>query len=173
MGAVPKPHQPEVMRPTSDHTKTGFNAATIMGILKHSLDSFNQASFRLPMAKFSVVARQLGRITLQLGPTRRLRQQLRRRRPRVVRAQRRLAPRLLVVTAVHRLALHRRRLPPALRTCTRWFRSSTVPLPAVLLCETVRLSACCLADSSLVFGCFSWPRTWACIARSMCSCSLH
>jgi len=28
MGAVPKPSQPDVYRPTSDHTRTGFNAAT-------------------------------------------------------------------------------------------------------------------------------------------------
>ena len=56
MGAVPKPHQPEVMRPTSDHTKTGFNAATIMGILKHSLDSFNQASFMLQRLFYGYVS---------------------------------------------------------------------------------------------------------------------
>ena len=30
MSAVPKPHQPDVMRATSDHTKTGLNAATVV-----------------------------------------------------------------------------------------------------------------------------------------------
>ena len=42
MGAVPKPHKPDVMRPTSDHTRTGFNAATVLGILGHSLDAYRQ-----------------------------------------------------------------------------------------------------------------------------------
>ena len=33
MGAVPKPHDPSVYRPTSDHTRTGLNAMVILGIL--------------------------------------------------------------------------------------------------------------------------------------------
>ena len=41
MGAVPKPHDPSTLRPTSDHSKTGFNEHTILGILKHSLDAYN------------------------------------------------------------------------------------------------------------------------------------
>ena len=44
LGAVPKPHAPDVMRPTSDHTRTGFNAATVLGILGHSLDSVQRES---------------------------------------------------------------------------------------------------------------------------------
>ena len=56
MGAVPKPHQPEVMRPTSDHTKTGFNAATVMGILKHSLDTFKKVSWLLKQNYFMYVS---------------------------------------------------------------------------------------------------------------------
>lgn len=40
MGAVPKPHQPEVMRPTSDHTRTGLNALINLGILKHTLNTY-------------------------------------------------------------------------------------------------------------------------------------
>jgi len=45
MGAVAKPHQPSVMRPTSDHTRTGFNAATVMGILQHSLCVHTQNTY--------------------------------------------------------------------------------------------------------------------------------
>ena len=56
MGAVPKPSQPDVYRPTSDHTRTGFNAATVMGILKHSLDSFNQMCHMLERGYFLYVS---------------------------------------------------------------------------------------------------------------------
>jgi len=47
MGGVPKPHEPTVIRPTSDHTKTGFNEHTVLGILKHSLDAYNQVCWCL------------------------------------------------------------------------------------------------------------------------------
>ena len=47
MGGVPKPHEPSVIRPTSDHTKTGFNEHTVLGILKHSLDAYNQVCWCL------------------------------------------------------------------------------------------------------------------------------
>ena len=56
MGAVPKPSQPDVYRPTSDHTRTGFNAATVMGILKHSLDSFSQMCHMLDRGYFLYVS---------------------------------------------------------------------------------------------------------------------
>ena len=42
MGAVPKPHAPTVMRHTSDHTRTGLNMATVLGILGNSLDAYKQ-----------------------------------------------------------------------------------------------------------------------------------
>lgn len=54
LGAVLKPNQDEtlplhllVWRPTSDHTKTGFNAATVLGILGHSLDTYNEVAWFL------------------------------------------------------------------------------------------------------------------------------
>ena len=56
MGAVPKPHQPDVYRPTSDHTRTGFNAATVLGILSHTLDAFNQVCFLLRQNYFMYVS---------------------------------------------------------------------------------------------------------------------
>ena len=56
MGATPKPHQPDVMRPTSDHTRTGLNAATVMGILKHSLDTYNEVSWFLKKDYFMRVS---------------------------------------------------------------------------------------------------------------------
>ena len=47
MNAVPKPHKPSEMRPTSDHTRTGFNAATIMGVLNHSLNTYKETAYFL------------------------------------------------------------------------------------------------------------------------------
>ena len=37
LGAVPKPLEPDEVRPASDHTKTGLNAVTDMTLLGHSL----------------------------------------------------------------------------------------------------------------------------------------
>jgi hypothetical protein len=56
MGATPKPHQPDVMRPTSDHTRTGLNAATVVGILKHSLDTYNEVAWFLKKDYFMRVS---------------------------------------------------------------------------------------------------------------------
>ena len=62
MGAVLKPNQavapnvPLEYRPTSDHTRTGFNAATVMGILQHSLDSFKQAQHLMSRGAYSYVS---------------------------------------------------------------------------------------------------------------------
>jgi hypothetical protein len=56
MGAVPKPHAPAVYRPTSDHTRTGLNAATILGILGHSLDAYKQLEFLLSQNTWMTVA---------------------------------------------------------------------------------------------------------------------
>ena len=56
MGAVPKPHQPEIMRPTSDHTRTGLNAATILGILGHSLDAYKRLEYLFSRHAWMTVA---------------------------------------------------------------------------------------------------------------------
>ena len=56
MGAVPKPHSPHVMRPTSDHTRTGFNAATVLGILGHSLDAYKRLEHLLTRGAWLTVA---------------------------------------------------------------------------------------------------------------------
>jgi len=41
MGAVVKKYS-TVWRPTDDHTRTGFNAATVLGILAHSINTYNE-----------------------------------------------------------------------------------------------------------------------------------
>lgn len=46
LGAVLKKGTDET-RPVSDHTRTGFNAACVMGILGHSLDTFNRVAYLL------------------------------------------------------------------------------------------------------------------------------
>ena len=56
MGAVPKPHAPTVMRPTSDHTRTGLNMATVLGILGHSLDAYKQLEHLLSAGAWMTVA---------------------------------------------------------------------------------------------------------------------
>ena len=56
MGAVPKPHAPTVYRPTSDHTRTGVNAATILGLLGHSLDAYKQLEHLLHRGAWMTVA---------------------------------------------------------------------------------------------------------------------
>ena len=47
MSAVGKPLEPGEGRPLSDHTKTGLNAATVMGILKHTVHSYEQVAYWL------------------------------------------------------------------------------------------------------------------------------
>ena len=50
MGAVPKPHQPDVMRPTSDHTRTGLNSlwnTFLADLLKHALQTYKAVSREL------------------------------------------------------------------------------------------------------------------------------
>ena len=63
MGAVLKPNQdpatpPDqlVYRPTSDHTKTGFNAATVLGILGHSLNTYKEVEWLLKLGYFMRVS---------------------------------------------------------------------------------------------------------------------
>jgi hypothetical protein len=42
MGAVPKPHEPDVTRPVSDHTKSGLKAATDRESLRHTLRTYDE-----------------------------------------------------------------------------------------------------------------------------------
>lgn len=42
MGAVPKALELEEMRPTSDHTRSGFNSMCDLAGLRHSLDTYNE-----------------------------------------------------------------------------------------------------------------------------------
>ena len=56
MGAVPKPHDPSVFRPTSDHTKTGLNALTVLGILAHSLNVYPEVAWLLKQNYFMYVS---------------------------------------------------------------------------------------------------------------------
>ena len=42
LAAVPKPHEPDCMRPISDHTKSGLKAATDQGSLRHSLRTYRE-----------------------------------------------------------------------------------------------------------------------------------
>ena len=44
LGAVAKPLEPDDARPTDDHTKTGLNAATILGMLGHSLRTYEEVA---------------------------------------------------------------------------------------------------------------------------------
>ena len=56
MGAVPKPHQPDVMRPTSDHTRTGLNFCCVSRLLRHTLDTYNEISWFLKKGYFMRVS---------------------------------------------------------------------------------------------------------------------
>ena len=56
MGCVPKPHAPEEMRPTSDHSRTGWNAATVMDVLGHTLDTYKRVSWLLEKNTFMYVS---------------------------------------------------------------------------------------------------------------------
>ena len=56
MGAVPKPHDPSVYRPTSDHTRTGLNALVLMGILMHSLNVYPEVAWLLKQNYFMYVS---------------------------------------------------------------------------------------------------------------------
>ena len=42
MGAVEKALEPNVFRPTSDHSRTGLNAASDLSFLRHSLNTYNE-----------------------------------------------------------------------------------------------------------------------------------
>ena len=62
MGAVLKPNQPDgtppellEWRPTDDHTRTGFNAHTVLGILGHSLNTYKEVEWLLKRGSFMTV----------------------------------------------------------------------------------------------------------------------
>ena len=42
MGAVAKALEPDALRPTDDHTRTGFNAATDLSLLRHSVNAYHE-----------------------------------------------------------------------------------------------------------------------------------
>ena len=46
MGSTPKALEPEVVRPTSDHTRTGLNAATDMSRLRYGLFAHKEVASR-------------------------------------------------------------------------------------------------------------------------------
>ena len=54
MGAVPKGDGG--FRPTSDHSRTGWNAFTVMGILEHTLDTYKKVSWLLQKNHFMYVS---------------------------------------------------------------------------------------------------------------------
>jgi hypothetical protein len=56
MNAVPKPLEPGEMRPCSDHTRTGLNAATDLTFLKHSLDTYKEIAWFLKQDYFMRVS---------------------------------------------------------------------------------------------------------------------
>ena len=65
MGAVPKgPLQPDEMRATSDHSRTGLNAATVLDFLRHSLDTYNEVAWFLQQDYFMRVSDVDGAFTI-------------------------------------------------------------------------------------------------------------
>jgi hypothetical protein len=55
LGAVPKPLEPTEVRPASDHTRTGLNAATDMSRLKHALTAHQDVAWMLKTGYFMYV----------------------------------------------------------------------------------------------------------------------
>lgn len=56
LSAVDKPLEPGEKRPASDHTKTGLNAATVLGILEHSLTAAKDVAWMLQTGYFMYVS---------------------------------------------------------------------------------------------------------------------
>ena len=56
MGAVAKASDASVKRPTSDHTRTGLNAATEMERLRHSLNTYQEVAWLLRQNYFMYVS---------------------------------------------------------------------------------------------------------------------
>ena len=59
MGAVAKPLEPTELRPTSDHTRTGLNAATDLEGLRHSLNAYSEIAWFLQLDHFMRVSEAL------------------------------------------------------------------------------------------------------------------
>jgi hypothetical protein len=69
MSAVPKPLEPTEVRPASDHTKTGLNAATLMDFLRHSLTAYRDVAWLFQQGWFMRVSDVEGAFpTLPLAP---------------------------------------------------------------------------------------------------------
>ena len=65
MGAVSKgPLAPDEMRPTSDHSRTGLNAASALDFLRHSLDTYNEVAWFLKQDYFMRVSDVDGAFTI-------------------------------------------------------------------------------------------------------------
>ena len=56
MGAVEKPLEPGEYRPTSDHSRTGLNAATSLEFLRHSLTAYKDVAAYLQRGHFMYVS---------------------------------------------------------------------------------------------------------------------
>ena len=56
LNAVPKPMEKGEVRPCTDHTRTGFNAATCLEFLGHSLDTYNEVAHFLKSDYFMHVS---------------------------------------------------------------------------------------------------------------------
>ena len=56
LGAVAKPLEPTEVRPASDHTKTGLNAATVLGILRHAITAAKDVAWMLKTGYFMYVS---------------------------------------------------------------------------------------------------------------------
>ena len=56
MGAVEKALEPGEYRPTSDHTRTGLNAATVLGPLRHALTAYKDVAAFLQRGYFMYVS---------------------------------------------------------------------------------------------------------------------
>ena len=52
LGAVPKPLEPDTMRPVSDHTRTGLKMATDMDFYRHSLNAYEEIATYLKQGYF-------------------------------------------------------------------------------------------------------------------------
>jgi hypothetical protein len=56
LGAVAKPLEPNEMRPTSDHTRTGLNSHSDLSFLRHTLDTYEEIAWFLKQDYFMRVS---------------------------------------------------------------------------------------------------------------------
>jgi hypothetical protein len=64
LGGVPKPHEPSVIRPVSDHTRTGLKEATVMDFLRHRLDTYADIARFLRLGSYMRMSDVDGAFTL-------------------------------------------------------------------------------------------------------------